>query len=592
MTREFFKTRDSLPTLGVGLGLRREMLEETLESSSEIDWVEFTPEGFLGCYGKSVLRLERAASVYPLISHGVNLSLGSTDDLNQTYLRQIKELLDKFDVPWWSDHVSFASSGDVYVNNLLPLPRTPATVRHFAERIKRARDFVGRPLLIENISFYMPNPPGSMMTESQFVSEILESADCGMLLDVNNVYVNSVNHNFDPFEFLLQLPLERVVQIHVAGHNYHDSTIIDTHSEAVCEPVYELLEFVLKRTMPQAVMLERDDNFPNFQEILNEIRRIRQIYERHRSPQAGTPSAAAASAERSITLHTTQRNSQDRNEGESASQAGRVALAQIEHVFAQVVLDRIGRDAILANAEAGSSEAAGFDSSHTEQLDLYGRITDAGAMATMQAIFPATRKLLGPEYWTWSIAEFYHRSPPKRYVLVHVGEGYPAFLESVKDSLPNPSILEMCDFEWTRMSMVESEINWSTEGSAPQFSQQSLRSRKPVLNPSLVLRSYSYDVASVFDILQVEDSASIDPKPTKIAFLRMPHDQEVIVFEVSPRMNLLLTQISKCKSYADLFARLLKNDGTTSPAEQIVGYIEELKSLHEWNLIVGEVPTG
>ncbi len=665
MTREFFKIREALPNLGVGLGLRREMLEETLESTAEIDWVEITPEAFLGCHGKSMLRLDRAASVYKIISHGVNLSLGSADELNPTYLRQLKQLLDTYDVAWWSDHVSFASADNVYVNNLLPLPRTPATVRHFAERIKRAQDFIGRPALIENISFYMPNPPGTVMPEAQFISEILEAADCGMLLDVNNVYVNSVNHGFDPYEFLLQLPLERVVQIHIAGHNYHENTIIDTHSEAVCEPVYELLAFVLKRVRPKGVMLERDDNFPGFENILAELRRIRKICEDSMAPDTVNDTTALlkpievhavtdqvqleialigdlvsggeGTTESAITspMKVCDRNGDRELEGHTNGSLGTttlsgtvepvleqtkqgrkrrkrskknplsaphdsiapsekpVVLADVERVFARVVLDRIERDDIVAHAESGDSEAGGFDARHAEQLDLYGRITDAGALATMQSMFQVTKKLLGEDVWTWSIAEYYHRHPPLRYVLLHVGEKYPEFLSSVQEQLPNNYAVEMADFEWTRISILEAEVAWQNLP-APEFSQSvGLSNRKPALNPSLTIKSYSFNVVELFDLLQAEDLSVLEVGgPARIAFVRNSHDQEVMVFEVAPRMDMLLTEIGNASSYADLFGRLLKREGAVEPVQQIMGYVEELTNLHQWNLIAGDVAVG
>src|SRR5262249_48293569 len=158
-------------------------------------------------------RLLAAQSLFPLVSHGVNLSIGSTDELNEQYLEELKEILDKTDSPWWSDHLCFTSVQGTYMHDLLPLPFTREAVAHIAKRIKRVQDFTQRPFLIENISFYM-NMPCCEMTDAQFLCEVLEAADCGLLLDVNNVYVNSLNHGFDPFEYVDQLPLDRVVQMH------------------------------------------------------------------------------------------------------------------------------------------------------------------------------------------------------------------------------------------------------------------------------------------------------------------------------------------------------------------------------------------
>jgi uncharacterized protein len=276
MTNQFSAAKKHLPNLGIGLGLRRELANETFDNASKIDWLELVPENYMGLGGAARQRLEKVASRFPLVSHGVNLSLGSTDDLNAEYLAALKTLLDKVDAPWFSDHLCFTSVDGVYLHDLLPLPFSKEAAKHCAKRARQVQNAIGRPFLIENISFYM-QMPGSEMSEAQFLSEVLEEGDCGLLLDVNNIYVNSQNHNFDPFEFLKQIPLERTVQIHVAGHSTGSGTIIDTHGSSVIEPVFELLKFVLERADVKAVMIERDQNFPEFSELLAELGRIRTI---------------------------------------------------------------------------------------------------------------------------------------------------------------------------------------------------------------------------------------------------------------------------------------------------------------------------
>ncbi|MBY0357726.1 MAG: DUF692 domain-containing protein [Candidatus Obscuribacterales bacterium] len=272
----FLEIKKSLPQLGVGLGLRRELAVETFANGDKIDWLEIIPENYMELGGAARERLDAASACFPLVTHGVNLSIGSTDDLNQEYLSALKKLLDKIDAPWWSDHLCFTSCDGVYMQDLLPLPFSKEASKHISSRIKYVQDFVQRPFLLENISFYM-NVPGAEMSETEFFSQILEDADCGLLLDVNNVYVNSINHTFDPYRYLDQLPLERVVQIHVAGHKRIDDYLIDTHGSAVIEPVYELLEYVLQKTEVQAIMLERDQNYPDFAVLLDELSRLRQI---------------------------------------------------------------------------------------------------------------------------------------------------------------------------------------------------------------------------------------------------------------------------------------------------------------------------
>ena len=276
MADQFMNLKSKMPNLGIGLGLRRELASDTFANADKIDWLEFVPENYMAIGGAARKRLVKAAERFPLVSHGINLSLGSTDELNLDYLASLKDLIDQLNCPWFSDHLCFTSIDGVYMHDLLPLPFSKETVQHVANRIETVQAKIERPFLIENISFYM-FMPGSDLTEAQFLSSLLEEADCGLLLDVNNVYVNSLNHKFDPYEFLDSIPLERTVQIHVAGHSTGSGVVIDTHGSTVVQPVYDLLEYVLKRTEVKAVMLERDQNFPAFSDLLAELESIRRI---------------------------------------------------------------------------------------------------------------------------------------------------------------------------------------------------------------------------------------------------------------------------------------------------------------------------
>jgi uncharacterized protein len=297
----FMAAKKDLHYLGVGLGLRREIAKQTLEAVAsqpkKIEWLEFTPENYINIGGAAQERLEQASNHCRLVSHGVNLSIGSTDDLNLDYLKNLKDLLDWVDSPWWSDHLCFTSVNRTYMHDLLPLPFSREAVQHVVARIKSVQKLIERPFLIENISYYL-NMPGGELTEAQFLSEVLEEADCGLLLDVNNVYVNSLNHGFDAREFLNQLPLERTVQIHIAGHyaavadgtnntdnvdnagDADDTVVIDTHGEPIVEPVYELLSYVLPKTGVKAILLERDQNLDNFPDLLSELDHIHEIVTR------------------------------------------------------------------------------------------------------------------------------------------------------------------------------------------------------------------------------------------------------------------------------------------------------------------------
>ena len=265
------------PVLGVGLGLRRPLLEETLAATDLIDWLEFTPENFMGRGGQSRQMLARAKAEFQLVSHGVSLSIGSLDPFNQEYLQELDDLFTWTQPAWFSDHLCFSSIGGDYFNDLLPLPRTRETVSHVSRRIKTLQDRFQRPVLIENISQYL-NSPDDEMDDAVFISSILEDADAALLLDVNNIYVNSVNHGFDPIRFLSEIPLRRVVQIHIAGHHEFPEGLVDTHGAPVIDPVWDLLRWVLQRCNPCGVMLERDTYLPEFEELIPEIQQIRQIW--------------------------------------------------------------------------------------------------------------------------------------------------------------------------------------------------------------------------------------------------------------------------------------------------------------------------
>lgn len=283
--KPFSEIKKELPTLGVGLGLRREIADEIFKCHQLIDWLEINPENYMGTGGSASKRLKLAKAAFPLVSHGLNLSIGSADDLNKHYLQDLKTLLDFIEAPWWSDHLSFSSINDRYLHDLFPLPRTQETINHVVARVKQVQNLIGRPFLLENISYYL-QVPGSPFNESAFIAEIVEKADCGLLLDVNNVYVNATNLNFDPYEYIDSLPLERVVQIHVAGHKENAGQIIDSHGEAVIEPVFALLRYVLSKTDVKGILLERDQNFPEFLEILLELKQIREIAEEAKSESA------------------------------------------------------------------------------------------------------------------------------------------------------------------------------------------------------------------------------------------------------------------------------------------------------------------
>ena len=304
MANTFLKQIKKLPNLGVGLGLRRELFESTLKHKNQIDWLEIAPENYI-CRGGEVLkRLITAKKHFPIVPHGLNLSIGGTDPFDKELIKNIQELFKVINPPWYSDHLCFNYVEKTYIHDLIPLPYNKSTVRHLVNRIKKVQDIFQIPFLIENPSYYMVLD--NELKEEEFISEIVERADCGLLLDINNVYVNSQNHKYDPLKFLDNLPLERTVQVHIAGHLNKGKIIIDTHGESIINEVYGLLNELLKRCTPKAILLERDFNFPRFQELLNEIKKIRKIinYSRH-CEEACQPEAGPSSGGKEPTKQST-----------------------------------------------------------------------------------------------------------------------------------------------------------------------------------------------------------------------------------------------------------------------------------------------
>lgn len=263
-----------LPNHRAGLGFRRGMLGQYPSlSAGDIDFMEIAPENWIGVGGRLAKQLRQYTERYPFICHGLSLSLGSPSPLDENFIRQVKDFLDRHQIQVYSEHLSYCSDhGHLY--DLMPIPYTEEAVTYVAKRIRQVQDMLERPLIIENVSAYLL--PGQQMSEEAFVNAVLAEADCQLLLDVNNVYVNSVNHGFDALEYIAAMPAERLAYYHIAGHLVEDENLlIDTHGAAVRQDVWQLLQFAYQHLGVAPTLLERDFNFPPLPELLNEVQRIR-----------------------------------------------------------------------------------------------------------------------------------------------------------------------------------------------------------------------------------------------------------------------------------------------------------------------------
>ncbi|QMU62433.1 MAG: DUF692 family protein [Gammaproteobacteria bacterium] len=261
---------------GSGLGLRRDLLNE-LEADfpAGIDFMEVAPENWIGIGGKLGKRFRAITEKVPFVTHGLSLSIGSPAPLDEKFVCEVKKFLDEHSIRCYSEHLSYCSDqGHLY--DLMPIPFTDEAVHYVADRIKRVQDILERKIAIENVSYYAA--PGKEIDEINFIKNILEEADCDLLLDVNNIYVNSVNHHYDPINFLQALPSERVAYCHVAGHyNEAEDLIVDTHGANVIDPVWEILDKAYELFGNMPTLLERDFNFPPMEELMQEVHTIRNL---------------------------------------------------------------------------------------------------------------------------------------------------------------------------------------------------------------------------------------------------------------------------------------------------------------------------
>jgi uncharacterized protein (UPF0276 family) len=264
------------PELGFGLGLRKEHYERVLADRPPVDWFEVITENYLVPGGKPLHYLDRIRADYRMVMHGVSLCIGGTDSLNSDYLRQVKALAARIEPEWISDHLCWTGVNGTNLHDLLPLPYTEEAVAHVSERIERVQAFLGRRILLENVSSYV-SYAHSEMSEWAFLEAVAERSDCLVLLDINNIYVSAFNHRFDPNEYLENVPVERVWQFHLAGHRNLGDTIIDTHDDAVIEPVWQLYEAAVRRFGAVSTMIERDDNIPPLDALLAELETARRV---------------------------------------------------------------------------------------------------------------------------------------------------------------------------------------------------------------------------------------------------------------------------------------------------------------------------
>jgi uncharacterized protein len=262
--------------LGHGVGLRPKHYGQFLQSRPRVDWVEAISENFMGIGGRPLAVLEKVRRDVPVALHGVSLSIGSSDPLNGDYLAQLSELVQRIEPAVVSDHLCWGSHGGRYVHDLLPLPFTEEALEHIVARVVHVQDRLGRQILLENVSSYLTYAE-STLSEWDFLSEVAQRADCGILLDLNNIFVSSKNHGFDPFDYLFAISVDRVGQYHLAGHSDYGDYLLDTHDHAVCAEVWGLYREAVRRFGLVSTLIEWDEKIPELDVLIAESRKARTV---------------------------------------------------------------------------------------------------------------------------------------------------------------------------------------------------------------------------------------------------------------------------------------------------------------------------
>jgi uncharacterized protein (UPF0276 family) len=265
------------PFLGFGVGLRTKHYAHILKTWPQMDFFEVISENYMVAGGRPLHILDQIREKYPVVMHGVSLSIGSTDALNKDYLKKLKTLVDRINPAWISDHLCWTGVGGKNLHDLLPLPYTEETIRHVAKRVRQVQDFLGRQIVLENVSSYI-SFTNSTMSEWDFLKTIAEEADCKILLDINNIYVSSFNHGFDPETYIEAIPQDRVVQFHLAGHSDKGKYLLDTHDHPVKPVVWKLYKKALERFGAVSTLIEWDDHIPGFPKLQEAAQKAERIY--------------------------------------------------------------------------------------------------------------------------------------------------------------------------------------------------------------------------------------------------------------------------------------------------------------------------
>ena len=450
---------------GFGLGLRTAHYADFLAQPQPLDWLEIITDNYLIDGGKPLAVLDSIRRDYPVAMHGVAMSIGAAQGVDLAYLRQVKALADRIEPLWVSDHLCWTGPGPEQLHDLYPLPYTDASARHVVAQIRRAQDVLGRRLVVENVSSYIRYSEDSA-SEWQFLSYIAHEADCLLLVDVNNIYVSSVNHGFDPRHYLHALPAHRVQQIHLAGHSNNGDHIIDTHDHPVAPAVWALYAQACERFGAVATMVERDDHIPPLAELLGEIAMARQIAAEHGAKP--TPKATAR-----------------------ATFPPAMAATDLHH------LQRGFANDILADSPPADDPAAQV----TGRFGIYHHAYRARLAEVLADTYAKTCLYMGSDSFEAHARAYAVAHPPQTRSLNRYGE---SLADSLRTQYPgNPELYELARLDWDLRTRFDgADVPVLAPNAAP--GDGGWLTREGVLHPSVLLRTVFTNVASLWSAIDAD----------------------------------------------------------------------------------------
>ncbi len=413
------------PSLGCGVGLRSEHYPAVIGPYPPMDFFEAVSENYMNTGGRPLDMLEKVCERYPVALHGVALSIGSTDPLNPHYLSRLKNLVERIQPAIVSDHLCWSGVGGEYLHDLLPLPLTEESIQHVSERVGQVQDYLRRPILLENVSTYVTFQH-SVIPEWEFLAEVALRSGCGILLDINNIYVNSVNHGFDPSVYLRHIPPAKVGQFHLAGHTPMGKYIFDTHSARVTEKVWQLYEEALKLYGQVSTLIEWDEEIPSFAELCCEADKARVFY---RQADSGIPQAGFWQKEMRL-------------KPSVAMDGAGNSLSNIQHMMKSVV-QPFGADLLpenLLNPQGGDPGK--------ERMSVYAGGYLARTHSALSETYEAIEQFLGKEPFCKLAEEYAGFGPSTEYDMAKIGARMESFLRKDALAVENPFLVDLAVFEW------------------------------------------------------------------------------------------------------------------------------------------------